>query len=113
MSGNDNPPSLKDFDARLAKAREANRPPDRGATPTSGLGQAMRLAVELVAALAVALGIGWFLDGWLGTRPWLMIVFLFLGFAAGGFNAYRVASGLGGSVGYRPSSERQRNGEDS
>ena len=101
MSGKDDPPALKDFDVRLRKAREAHRPAEDETTPTAGLGLAMRLAVEMAAALAVSLGIGWFLDGWLGTRPWLMIVFLALGFAAGGLNVYRVASGAGSSVGLR------------
>lgn len=101
MSGDDRPPSLEDFDARLAKAREARRPADQRGTPTSGLGPAMRLAVELVAAVAVSSAIGWVLDGWLGTRPWLMIVFLVLGFAAGGLNAYRVVSGYDSAVGFR------------
>ncbi|MDP7642483.1 MAG: AtpZ/AtpI family protein, partial [Alphaproteobacteria bacterium] len=35
--------------------------------------------------------IGWFLDDWLDTRPWLLIVFLFLGIGAGLSNAFRLA----------------------
>jgi ATP synthase protein I len=32
------------------------------------------------------------LDRWLGTKPWLMLVMLFLGFAAGVFNVMRIAN---------------------
>jgi F0F1-type ATP synthase assembly protein I len=43
--------------------------------------------------LAVVLGawFGWLLDNWLGTRPWLFMVFFFLGLAAGILNVYRSA----------------------
>lgn len=33
--------------------------------------------------VALGWGIGYWLDGWLGTQPWLMLVFLLLGVAAG------------------------------
>ncbi len=54
----------------------------------------MRIAVELAAALAVGAGIGVLLDSWLGTRPWLLIVFFVLGTAAGFLNLYRTAQEL-------------------
>lgn len=66
-----------------------------------GVGFALRVGVELVSALIVGAGIGWLLDRWLGTGPWLMVVFLFLGMGAGIANVYRAASGLGSAVGYR------------
>ena len=60
----------------------------------------MRTAWELSAglfSLIVAIGIGWWfgrlLDGWLGTSPWLMDLFLLLGVAAGVLNVYRTVSG--------------------
>ena len=61
------------------------------------MGAAMRVATELVLALIVGAAIGWFLDGWLGTRPWLLIIFFFLGFAAGLKNLFRTAAKTGGS----------------
>jgi ATP synthase protein I len=39
--------------------------------------------IELVAGLAIGFGIGYGLDALLGTRPWLMVLFIFLGLAAG------------------------------
>ena len=68
----------------------------------------MRIGVELVAALVVAMGAGWLLDRWLGTRPWLMIVFFFLGSAAGIMNVYRAVNSLGLGAGYRPPDDEGR-----
>jgi ATP synthase protein I len=99
MTERETPPSLEDIDARLKKARGAlDRRAGRGARkPQSGaLGVALQVAIELVGTLAVAVGIGWMLDGWLATRPWFLVVFFFLGAAAGGLNVYRRALQLSG-----------------
>ncbi len=50
---------------------------------------ALRISMEMVAALFVGGAIGWFLDRFLGTGPWLLLVFLVLGFAAGMLGAVR------------------------
>ena len=55
------------------------------------LGQALRLGIELVAGVAVGGFIGFGLDRWLGTAPFLMVVFLGLGAAAGIMNVVRTA----------------------
>lgn len=52
---------------------------------------ALRIAVEFVAGLFVGGFIGWQLDAWLGTAPWLFLVFLGLGMAAGMVNVFRHA----------------------
>jgi ATP synthase protein I len=95
--------SLSDLDARLRAAREREARSagagDAGGGTSAGLGLGLRIGVEMVAALIVGLGVGWFLDHWLGTKPWLMVVFFFLGSAAGVLNAYRAASGADDSVG--------------
>jgi ATP synthase protein I len=54
-----------------------------------------------VAALIVGTGIGLLLDRWLGTAPWLMVVFFILGSAAGFLNVLRVTKGMGSTVGYK------------
>lgn len=58
------------------------------------MGAGLRIAVELLAAVMVGTGIGWALDIWLGTRPWLLIVFFVVGSAAGFLNVYRTAKEL-------------------
>jgi len=109
------PASLEQLDAKLRKARaEADETAGRTPRPegaTSGLGFALRIGVELVGALVVGGGIGLLLDRWLGTKPWLMLVFFVLGAAAGFLNVYRVATGLGQSVGYRPSGTKKNGTE--
>jgi len=42
--------------------------------------------------LAVAVAIGWFLDRWLGTTPFLLILFFLLGGAAGVANVWRLVA---------------------
>ena len=58
-------------------------PKDRGGQRGSALGMAFRLSTELVLGLLIGGGMGWFLDQWWGTRPWLMILMFFCGMAAG------------------------------
>ena len=58
------------------------------------MGQAMKIAIELVVGIAVGGFIGKVLDGQFGTAPWLLIVFLMLGFAAGLTNIVRTARRL-------------------
>ena len=61
----------------------------------------LRIGVELVVAIVVATALGWGLDRWLGTSPWLTIVLFFLGVAAGMVNVYRAVTGVRMAVGYR------------
>jgi ATP synthase protein I len=62
----------------------------------SDAGKAMslgfRVLAELIAGILVGTAIGWQLDRWLSTGPWLMFLFLFLGTAAGIFNVIRSAN---------------------
>ena len=113
MSNEDRPPSLKDFDARLRQAqsrrdRRAGRDnrTDGRTNRGEGIGLALRVGTELVAGVGVGAGIGWLLDYWLGTKPWLMIVFFILGSAAGMINVFRTVSGIGHGVGYKDSMNR-------
>lgn len=57
----------------------------------SGAAVGFRIAVEILAAVAVGVAIGLMLDGWLGTKPWLLILFCMLGFGAALVNVMRTA----------------------
>ncbi len=58
----------------------------------AGLGQAVRVGTELLAALIVGGGLGWLADTYLfASSPWGMVVGLVVGAAAGVRNAYRAA----------------------
>ena len=58
----------------------------------SFMGSAFKLGTELVAAVGVGTIIGFILDSWFGTKPWLIIIFFFLGAAAGILNVIRAAN---------------------
>ena len=55
------------------------------------IGFALKLGTELVAAVVVGTIIGFILDGWFDTKPWLIIIFFFLGTAAGMLNIFKKA----------------------
>jgi ATP synthase protein I len=84
---------LDDLGEKLAEAHGRHRPAP-GLQPQgqgAAFGQALRLGVELVAGVAVGGFIGWALDQFFGTAPFLMVVFLGLGAAAGIMNVVRTA----------------------
>ena len=58
----------------------------------SFMGSAFKLGTELVAAVGVGTIIGFILDSWFDTKPWLIIIFFFLGTAAGMLNVFRTAN---------------------
>lgn len=57
-----------------------------------GLSIAMRIGVELVAALAVGGGLGYLADSYFGSSPIGILIGVFLGMTAGLLNVYRMAS---------------------
>ena len=57
----------------------------------SSFGKAFQLSTELVSAVLVATIIGFILDKWFDTKPWLIIIFFFIGVAAGIINVIRSA----------------------
>ena len=54
-----------------------------------GFGSGMRIGMEMVVATMVGIGLGWWGDRFFGTKPWLMLVGVLLGVAAGLLNVYR------------------------
>ncbi len=58
---------------------------------TSNFGEAFKLSTELVAAVAVGTIIGFILDDWFGTKPWLILIFFFVGVIAGIMNVIKSA----------------------
>ncbi len=79
---------------RAARGRQGMDAPPAAGTGLDGreqsaLGMGLRVGVELVSALAVAVAIGWGLDRWLHTLPLFLVLFLVLGGAAGLLNVWR------------------------
>ena len=97
MSDDPPPDPLARLGAEIDRARrERLRQETKGRSgpPPGALGLGLRVAVELVSALCVGLALGWVFDRILGTRPWGLIVFFFLGSAAGMLNVFRAAKGV-------------------
>ena len=83
-----------DFKTRLkiAKSKMKKQVQSDSEQKGSFMGGAFKLGTELVAAVAVGTIIGFILDNWFDTKPWLIIIFFFLGSAAGMLNVIRTAN---------------------
>ena len=84
----------EDFKTRLKIAKEKIKKQIENDVENRGslMGSAFKLGTELVAAVAIGTIIGFILDSWFDTKPWLMIIFFFLGAAAGMLNVIRTAN---------------------
>ena len=84
----------EDFKTRLkiAKSKIKKQIVSDSEKRGSFIGNAFKLGTELVAAVAVGTIIGFILDTWFDTKPWLIIIFFFLGAAAGMLNVIRTAN---------------------
>jgi ATP synthase protein I len=75
-------------------AVRARRSPDRSGDARArgeAFSRAFRFLAELIVGVGVGGFIGWVLDRQLGTAPWLLVLFVVLGFAAGVMNVIRAA----------------------
>ena len=75
----------------IAKERVSKRTNDNKRQNSSSIGTAFKLSTELVSAVAVGTIIGFILDKTFGTKPWLIIIFFFVGVVAGITNVIRSA----------------------
>ena len=66
--------------------------PEKDPPAQSNLGQAFKMSTELVSAVLVGTIIGFILDTWFDTKPWLIVIFFFLGAIAGMLNVIRAAN---------------------
>ena len=115
MARQDDHDQLAALNQRLEalKRSEAERnggPPRRSGM--SGMGAGMRIAVDLVAGLAVGVVLGLLLDSWLGTSPWMLILFFFLGSGAAFMNVYRTAKIIERQAAEQRAAERAAAGRD-
>ena len=84
----------EDFKTRLKIAKSKIKKQVQSDIEKKGsfMGSAFKLGTELVAAVAVGTIIGFILDSWFDTKPWLIIIFFFLGTIAGILNVIRTAN---------------------
>ena len=88
---------LKDqFKARLeiAKSKILKKNKDSKQSSSSNIGVAFKLSTEMVAAVVVGTIIGFILDNWFGTKPWLILIFFFVGVIAGILNVVKSAKNM-------------------
>jgi ATP synthase protein I len=69
--------------------------PDEEPSVLRQLARLSTIGVTLVAATAIGLAIGYGLDRWLGTGPWLTLTFTLFGIVAGFVNLFRDVGLLG------------------
>ena len=77
---------------KIAKSKIKKQVQSDSEKKGSFIGSAFKLGTELVAAVAVGTIIGFILDSWFDTKPWLIIIFFFLGTAAGILNVIKTAN---------------------
>ena len=75
----------------IAKKKASKRNLDNNKNNPSSIGTAFKLSTELVAAVAVGTIIGFILDKTFGTKPWLILIFFFVGVVAGIMNVIKSA----------------------
>ena len=88
---------IKDhFKTRLeiAKSKILKRSKISKHSSSSKLGIAFKMSTEMVAAVLVGTIIGFILDTWFGTKPWLILIFFFVGVIAGILNVFRSAKNM-------------------
>ena len=76
---------------KIAKSKYKDKNQSNKNNEKSSFGKAFQLSTELVSAVLVATIIGFILDNWFDTKPWLIIIFFFIGVAAGIMNVVRSA----------------------
>ncbi len=63
-------------------------------SPWKSVGDVAQVGMVLVVAIVIGLGLGYAADRWLGTKPWLTLVGLGFGIAAGFLNVFRTVKAL-------------------
>ena len=87
---------MKKFDLlstrlKIAKKKAYKNSLNNDKKNSPSLGTALKLSTEMVAAVLVGSIIGFILDNWFDSKPWLTIIFFFVGAAAGILNVIRSA----------------------
>lgn len=103
---------LRALDDRIARMKSAQEPPPRKEDHHAMAHVAWRMVLELVSGLALGFGIGYGLDYALGTQPFLMVVFILLGFVAGVRTMLRTAAELQRGETDKAAKAAEKHGDD-
>ena len=91
------PDDIKQMDERIRKVKAKEQRTREEKTESQFAHAAkvgFRIGAELISGVIVGAGIGYLLDILFGTRPLLLIIFLFLGGVAGFLNVYRFVKSM-------------------
>ena len=75
----------------IAKNKLSRKSLYKNKQPPSSIGTAFKMSTELVSAVVVGTIIGFILDKTFGTKPWLILIFFFVGVIAGIMNVFKTA----------------------
>ena len=76
---------------KIAKSKIKSKKTSKSEGSSSSMGTAFKMSTELVSAVAVGTIIGFILDNWFGTKPWLILIFFFVGVITGIMNVVKSA----------------------
>jgi ATP synthase protein I len=82
---------LSDLKQRLDEIQQRSDKAGPDPTDTMAAGFALRAITEILVALAVCTIAGYYLDRYFGTTPWIMIILMPIGQAAGVWNVMRLS----------------------
>ena len=79
---------------KIAKSKVKSKDFTKNKESNTSIGVAFKMSTELVSAVVVGTIIGFILDNWFGTKPWLILIFFFAGVFAGISNVIRSAKNM-------------------
>lgn len=86
-------PRLDSLDMQLKEIRKDEQiRSEKAQGSAKGMRQGNRVLTELIAGPAGGALIGWLIDRWIGTSPWLLLICLFLGIGVAFRNIYRISN---------------------
>ena len=88
------PEDLRRLKSKINVAKEKKTAKGSAHKVVAASGVGIRIAADLLAGVIVGGGIGYVLDDLFGTKPFLLVIFLFFGGAAGFLNVYRMVKSV-------------------
>ena len=79
---------------KIAKNKLSRKSLYKNKQSPSSIGTAFKMSTELVSAVVVGTIIGFILDKTFGTKPWLILIFFFVGAVAGIINVFKSAKNM-------------------
>lgn len=104
-------PKLNDLQSQIDALREKTepkKPSPKTEANAESMSIGMRAGTELVGCIGGSALIGYGLDRWLGTNPWIMIVMMVLGVGAAFMNIWKATQNMGSGVGFKKPEDKPK-----